>query len=346
MAHDHPPAGIEPGAVTAWLGERVAIDPPLRFELIAGGRSNLTFTVTDQAGRRFVLRRPPLHSVLDSAHDVGREYRIMTALRPTAVPVPETVGYCADTELIGAPFYVMHHVDGLVVRDVATAERLPMEARHRAAEQVVDVLLALHALDPEAVGLGDLGRHDGYIERQLRRWRRQLAESRTRELPLLEEVADRLARAIPPQQGVAIVHGDYRLDNLIVGPDGEVRAVLDWELCTLGDALADLGLLVVYWAEPGDDLLPLLTAPTLAAGFPGRRWIAERYAAGSPRRTEALDFYIAFAYWKLAIILEGVYARFRAGAYGDLDDPGVAGFAAVVDALAERAADAAARAGI
>ena len=269
----------------------------------------------------------------------------MDALAPTPVPVPVVVGATQDDDVTGAPFFVMQRVDGHVVRTQADAERmLPEAARHAAGEQLVDVLLQLHAVDPDQVGLGDLGRGTGYIARQLKRWHGQLQAGRTRELPLLDEIHDRLAAAVPDQQATRVVHGDYRLDNVIVGDDGVVRAVLDWEICTLGDPLADLGLLLVYWSDPGEQFAPLLDAPTLAPGFPTRVDLRRRYAEGSDLDLGELDFYTAFGYWKLAAILEGVYSRYAAGVYG-ADDDSWKGYPERIDRLGELAADATAAAG-
>lgn len=338
--------GIDHAAVTDWLQARTALTPPVTFTVIEGGRSNLTYTVTDAAGNRLILRRPPLHGVLESAHDMGREHRIITALAGTDVAVPGTIGYEPDPAVTGAPFYVMHHVEGAVLRDAGTAaDLLPEPLRRMASEAVVDTLVRLHRVDPDAVGLGDLARREAYIARQLKRWHGQLQQTRTRELPLLDEVHARLAADIPPQGPATIVHGDYRLDNLILAPlTGEVAAVLDWELTTLGDPLADLGLLLVYWAEPGDRMIPLLDSPTLLPGFASRTELAERYAARSGRDLTHLDFYVAFGYWKLACILEGVYSRYASGAYGDTGDS-FRSFGDIVLQLGERAAEAAGRAG-
>jgi aminoglycoside phosphotransferase (APT) family kinase protein len=338
--------GIELDAVTTWITDRTAAVAPLAFEVVQGGRSNLTYTVTDADGRRLILRRPPLHGVLQSAHDMGREHRIISALAETDVPVPPTVGLEEDASVTGAPFYVMDFVDGVVVRDAATArERLTPDVRAAAADDLVDVLVRLHEVDVDEVGLGDLARREDYLARQLKRWHGQLAQARTRDLPVLDDVHARLVADIPPQGPATVVHGDYRLDNLILDPDtGGVRAVLDWELTTLGDPLADLGLLLVYWAEPGDDVLPLLDSPTTVEGFPTRESVAARYAARSGRDVDDLDYYVAFGYWKLACILEGVYSRFASGAYGETDDSFRA-FGDMVLALGERAAEAAGRAG-
>lgn len=341
-----PMAGIRADAVTGWFAGHVpGVRPPLAFTPISGGQSNLTYAVTDQAGGRWVLRRPPLTGVLPTAHDMAREHGIVSALRDTAVPVPRAFGLCADESVSGAPFYVMEHVDGVVPRDEATvAATFDLAARAAASHALVDVLVALHGVDPEAVGLGRLGRGHGYVERQLARWRRQWEQSKTRELPAITEVHRRLSANVPAQDRVAIVHGDYRLDNLILSPAGEVRAVLDWELCTLGDPMADLGLLHVYWSEPGDDTLPLGTAPTRLPGFPTRAELAAAYERGAGRPVDQLDFFVALGYWKLAVILEGVYARFAAGAYGH-DDQSWRAFPEVVVRLADLALAAAERTG-
>ena len=338
--------GIDVEAVTDWLMERVpGVQPPLSFSLIAGGRSNLTYRVSDAAGGAWVLRRPPRGTLLASAHDMGREHRIIAALARSPVPVPPVVGLSPDDSVNGAPFYVMDFVDGLVIRNPEEAAKVGESIRWAAAESLVDTLVALHDVEPDDVGLGDLGRHDGYVERLLRRWRGQWEQSKGRDLPLVEEVAERLARDVPAPSRTSIVHGDYRLDNAIVAPeDGRVRAILDWELCTLGDPLADVGMLLMYWTEPGDEFSPLFWAPTTAPGFPGRKEVAARYAAGSGRDLSEIDFYVALALWKAAVILEGVYARYAAGAYGDADDSW-RHFDEVIPKLAEAAAEAASRAG-
>lgn len=344
MAETH--EGVDHDHVVRWLTERVEVQPPLDFEVVEGGRSNLTFIVTDQQRRRWVLRRPPLHSVLPSAHDMEREYTVMSALEPTDVPVPATVGYEGDDSVIGSEFYVMHHVDGEVVRDLdAATSVLTEEQRARAGGELVDVLVRLHAVDPDEVGLSDFGRKDGYIQRQLKRWHGQLEKGGQRDLPVLDDVYRRLAADVPEQGPATIVHGDYRLDNVILGPEGGVRAVLDWELCTLGDPLADVGLLAVYWSDPGDETIPLLSAPTAADGFPRRAEAVQRYAELSGRDLSELDYYVAFAFWKLAIILEGVYTRFSEGAYGEVDDQSFRQFADLVLRLGERADEAASNVG-
>jgi aminoglycoside phosphotransferase (APT) family kinase protein len=334
-------AGIDAAKVTAWLEEHIeGARGPFRFEIIAGGHSNLTYAVLAADGRKLVLRRPPLGHVLASAHDMGREHRIIAGLQATAVPVPPALGFCDDVSVTGAPFYVMGYVEGVVVRDRATAERaLSVEARDRVSRSLVDTLAAIHAVDLEAAGLADLGRHEGYVARQLKRWYGQWNLQKTRELPLVDEVHDALAARIPPQGPATIVHGDYRLDNTMVSPEGDVVAVLDWEICTLGDPLADLGLLLVYWTGPDDAPSAWAGDSTTAPGFWNRDRLAARYAEISGRDIGNLDFYVAFGFWKLACVLEGVYARYLGGALGDRDPAELQVFKDQVDAAARMAAE-------
>jgi aminoglycoside phosphotransferase (APT) family kinase protein len=330
------PEGIDAGNVTEWfVAHATGVVPPLSFRLIAGGRSNLTYRVDDRAGHTWVLRRPPLGHVLPTAHDMGREHRIISALAPTDVPVPGVVGLCEDEAVNGAAFYVMEFVEGAILRDRATAEALDHDGRVRAGHQIADVLARIHAVDPDAVGLGELGRKEAYVERQLRRWHRQWEGSKTRDLPVVDEVHGALAERVPEQGPAAIVHGDYRLDNCLVAPDGTIAAVLDWELCTLGDPLADVGLLLVYWSERDDGYTALGESATGLDGFPTRAELSARYAERSGRDLSDVDYYVAFGYWKLACILEGVYARYRAGVMGEAS--GFEGFGQQVELLAQAA---------
>jgi aminoglycoside phosphotransferase (APT) family kinase protein len=328
------PNGIDVDRVTAWFTEHApGVVPPLSFDLVAGGRSNLTFVVDDDAGHRWVLRRPPLGHVLATAHDMGREHRIISALAPTDVPVPGVVGLCTDEAVNGAPFYVMEHVDGLVLRDAHHAQEVSPEVRRRAGLSLAENLARIHAVDPDAVGLGDLGRKEGYIERQLKRWNGQFEKAKTREVPEVAEAHARLAANIPVQGPATIVHGDYRLDNCIIDATGEVAAVLDWEICTLGDPLADLGVLMCYWTEPGDEFGALPGSATTLEGFPSRAELVAAYEAAGGRKAERLGYYEAFGYWKLACILEGVFARYKGGAMGD-DGADADAFGGVVTLLA------------
>jgi aminoglycoside phosphotransferase (APT) family kinase protein len=337
--------GVDVAKVTAWFEANIpGATGPLAFDLIAGGHSNLTYGVTDAAGHHYVLRRPPLGHVLATAHDMTREHKIISALGPTDVPVAPALGLCTDESVNGAPFYVMDFVDGRVLRDAAAAQELSVAARRNAGVSIADTLARIHAVDPAAVGLGDLGKTEGYIARQLKRWYGQFQQSQTRELPKVHEVHDALAARIPEQGPAAVVHGDYRLDNCMTDDDGNVIAVLDWEICTLGDPLADVGLLMVYWTEADDSHSMLLTAPTQVEGFLTRKEVLDRYAEASGRDLSHIDFYIAFGYWKLACIVEGVYARYVGGAMGS-DASGFEGFALQVERCADAAADAVARLG-
>jgi len=315
------PAGIDTGNVTTWMiGHEPSVVPPLGFELITGGLSNLTYLVSDATDRRWVLRRPPLGHVLATAHDVAREHRIITALAPTPVPVAPSIGLCTDEAVNGAPFYVMEHVDGIVARDTEAGGQLSPGARRRAGAALVEVLASIHEVDVDAVGLGDLGRREAYVERQLSRWSRQWEATRDGEVPVVDELHGRLAASVPPQGPATIVHGDYRLDNCILTSDGEIAAVLDWELCTLGDPLADVGLMLVYWVEAGDAIQTGLPTATTLEGFPSRVELVQMYADRSGRDVDEIGYYVALGYWKLACILQGVLVRYRAGAMGDQGD--------------------------
>ena len=306
---------LGPG-VEAWIAERVqGTVPPLEFDRIAGGYSNRTYLVTDASGQRSVLRCPPAHAVPAGAHDVAREHRILRALQPTPVPTPEPLGLCADGSVSPVPFYVMSFAEGSVIASVHDAEeRLPSaESRRRVGHHVIDTLAELHLVDVDAAGLGDLARREGYVERQLGRMSRMWDQTRTRDLPLVEEVRARLARAVPPQLQTGVVHADFRLGNLVIGTVGAVAAVLDWELCTLGDVLADLAFLLNNWEQPGDEHPPVWMEqpPTTAGGFPTRQELADRYADRTGFDLGALAYHRALAYWRLAIIAEGIKHRYE-----------------------------------
>jgi len=313
------PAGIDTVRVTRWLADHVdGLVAPVEFDLISGGRSNLTYRLTDAVGAVYALRRPPTGGVLATAHDMSREWRFISVMAPTTVPVATPLAYCGDADVTGAEFYVMGFVDGHVLADRDAGLVLAPAARARAGEQVVDVLVALHALDPVAAGLGDLVRRTGYVERQLRRWHAQVHAPETAEhteaaaLALLDEVHDLLARRVPAQ-GNGVVHGDFRPGNAAFGPDGSVRAVFDWELATTGDPMADLGWLASGWEDPGDDIPPTTSGPGAAPGFPARAEIVARYASQSGRDVSYLPYWLAFSRWRSA----GVRARYVGGRMAD-----------------------------
>jgi aminoglycoside phosphotransferase (APT) family kinase protein len=330
--------GIDIARVSSWLETNIAdAQSPFDFRLIAGGRSNLTFAVTDACGRRFVLRRPPLAQVLATAHDMAREHRIISAVGTTDVPVPLALGLCTDNEVNGAPFYVMSYVDGVVLDGLERAAELPVRLRPQVSEHLVDVLADLHAVDIDDVGLGDLAKREGYVERQVKRWSMQWEQSKTRELAAIDEVAKQLRDHLPAQQGVSIAHGDFRFGNCLTDVDlGRINAVLDWELCTLGDPLADLGYLGVYWYDGSAENMRA-NDPTPAGGFPPFSDLVQRYAQRTGRDVSGIGYYVAFGCWRLAVISEGVYSRYVHGAMGDGGDFDVATFKEATESLAERA---------
>lgn len=308
-------AGINSARVSDWLVANVpGLAAPFEFTLIAGGHSNLTFRAVDANGRAIVLRRPPLGHVLESAHDMGREHKIISALARSGVPVAPALGLCKDNDVNEAPFYLMEFVTGAVLHDKDAALKMSAADRHALGLHVVDVLAHLHQLDPDAVGLGDLGRKEAYLSRQISRWTKQWVASKTHEIPEMEAVGALLTERMPEQIGSAIVHGDYRLGNMMVDP-GRIKAVLDWELCTLGDPLADFGYLLNSWVLPEDGTVDVV--PTAAGGFPSREVLTDRYAKATGRDLSQINYYRAFSHWRLAAIGQGVYKRYLVGAMGE-----------------------------
>ena len=331
--------GIHAERVTEWFRNNIpGVNPPLEFSLIVGGHSNLTYRVTDSAGSTYVLRRPPLGAVLATAHDVGREHKIISGVGRTDVPVPRALGLCSDEAVNDAPFYVMNFVEGVVIVDANDARQNFKEpARRDISRSVIEVLAKLHAIEPDDVGLGDLGRREAYLARQLKRWRGQWEKSKTRELPEMEEVYEALQSEIPVQVGSTIVHGDYRLGNMITAADAKIAAVLDWELCTLGDPMADVGYLMNNWEEPGETgpASRSMGLPSSADGFATRKEMLDHYTELTGRDVSGVDYYRAFQYWRLAAIVEGVLARYLKGVMGGKADTTL--FKQQVDGLAQSA---------
>ena len=300
------PRGLDLERLRTYLGS-----PPLTATMFQGGRSNLTYAVTDGTDR-WVLRRPPLGHVLATAHDMSREHRVLDALSRAGFPAPRPIRLCTDPDVIGAPFYLMEHVDGTIYRDAAVLRALGPAAVRTLILSLVDTLADLHALDYTAIGLADFGHPDGFNERQVRRWKKQLDASRSREVPGIEELHARLAVQVPDGAG-SVVHGDYRLDNVLIGPDRGINAVLDWEMSTLGDPLSDLALMLVYAGRP---VMIQAGRPGASIDLPGHPSIdemAEQYAKRSGRDVSDLHWYIGFATFKLAVIAEGVHYRFVQG---------------------------------
>ena len=323
--------------LAGWLRATVpGASGPLRVDQLSGGSSNLTFRVRDDV-HDLVLRRPPSSHVLATAHDVGREHRVQAALAGTDVPVPRMVASCDDPSVLGAPFYVMERLDGVVYSTVDDVAHLRDDDAAAAADRHVDVLAALHAVDVDAVGLGGLGRREGVVARQVARWQTQWDRSRVDGLAVVDEVGARLAAAVPADQPATLVHGDFSFNNTMWARHrpAELLALLDWEMATLGDPLTDLGLLTAYWGPVGDVLWRNRPAQAhRAPGFPSVDVVVDRYAATSGRPVDALGFYQALATYKLAVIAAGAAARLAATA-----PDRAAGARAVTEELAVMALD-------
>ncbi len=328
--------GVDLAALTRWLDDA---KPNLRRgeligKVISGGKSNLTYRITD-GEQAWALRRPPLAHVLPTAHDMVREYRVISALAPTAVPVADAIALCEDPDVLGAQFYLMSFVDGVVLDHPADIAGLDPAIARRTCEQLIDTLVDLHAVDPEAVGLRDFGRPAGFLARQVRRWHGQWQASETEPRPELAALVERLTTTMPEQSPSSIVHGDYRLTNVMFGPDlSGIAAVVDWEMATLGDPLTDVGLLVVYQtlsAEGGEFVMPRMR-PT--DGFLTADELVERYDRGSKRDLTHLDWYVGFGYFKLAVVAEGIHNRY---VQGKTVGEGFADFGPAVPALLQSA---------
>ncbi|MCI0813920.1 MAG: phosphotransferase family protein [Chloroflexi bacterium] len=309
------PPGIDLDSLTPWFSEHVAPVKSLSAQIVGHGRSNLTYRVEAEDGRAWVVRRPPLSHVQKTAHDMAREFRIISALEPTGFPVPKPYALCTDDSVIGAQFYVMEFVDGIIAVDPnEVGAKFDEGDRRKIGEELVDVLVRLHSFHPEEIGLKDFGRPSGYLERQVRRFGEQLETIRYRETKELDDLAKRLQAAIPEERRLGIVHGDYRLDNAILNDEGHMIAVLDWEMCTLGDSLADMGLLQMYWGNPTSSQLNIgATSVMSLPGFPTWEEAAARYEEKSGADLSGLDFYTVLAHFKLGVILENMYKRFLDG---------------------------------
>jgi aminoglycoside phosphotransferase (APT) family kinase protein len=310
-----------PDTVVRWFrGHIDEIEGEVEFTRIAGGRSNLTYRVTDEAGHAWALRRPPLGGVLETAHDMGREWRFLSALNPTDVPVPTPRAFCDDHDVWGADLYVMDFAPGKVLNDTGSGEQVPESARATVGTSTIDVLVALHHVEPAAVGLDDLSRPGNFVARQLKRWHRQAHSSAMEDLSALDAAHDALAARVPEGE-VGIVHGDFRPGNIAYSPDGQAVAVFDWELATIGDPLCDLGHLLVSWSEPGDTVPEALSSPTPAGGYPTRAELIDRYTAATGTGDVDIAYYLAFARWRAACIHAGVWTRYQAGDMGADADP-------------------------
>ncbi|GAB3126372.1 phosphotransferase family protein [Tsukamurella serpentis] len=300
--------GLDLSALGQWLPQHVeGAGTQLEASLIAGGKSNLTYRISD-GDSTWILRRPPVGELLATAHDMGREYRMMSALRGTAVPVPQVYTFCEDPGVLGAPFYIMSEVDGVPYRRATELAALGAERTRTISERLIDTLVELHRVDPADVGLADYGRPEGFLGRQVQRWRKQFAAAHTRDLPSVDRLYTALQQRVPADRVPGIVHGDYRLDNVLITPQDQPGAVLDWELATIGDSLTDLALMLVYGRLA--ELSPATVSDvTTAPGFLTEQQIIDRYACGSALDLRDFGFYIALASFKLAGIVEGIHYR-------------------------------------
>jgi len=304
------PPGLDLAALGAWLGRAAPglLTGPLSGAVVAGGKSNLTYVVDDGTGS-VIVRRPPLGHVLATAHDMVREHRVMAALHETAVPVPEMYAVCGDDTVIGAPFYVMELVEGVPYRTAEELSLVGTQRTRRIGERMIDTLADLHDVVPESVGLADFGRPEGFLQRQVRRWTTQLDGSWTRELKGADELEALLGKRLPEQSAPAVIHGDYRLDNLLVSSRDEIGAVVDWEMATLGDPLTDVALLLTYHRIAELGVGQGVSTASRAPGFVTNDDVVARYGARSDRDLTHLGFYEALACFKLAVILEGIHYR-------------------------------------
>lgn len=310
--------GYDVPAVEAWIAANVpALRAPLTWTRLEGGHSNLTYRLDDADGRVAVIRRPPLGELLPKAHDMAREWAVISALGPTSVPVPAALGFCDDPAVTGARFYVMGHIDGHPLYNADDTRRyVPGDKRVAMAHSFFDALADLHALDPDEIGLSDLGKKEDYVGRQVKTWYRSWTASvapAQYDDPRAHSLHDFFLANVPDQGPARVVHGDYGVHNVLIGKSGVVEAVVDWEISTLGDPLADLAYALNVWPDPSDPAPPADTAATSPPGFPGRKALAARYAARTGRDLSKLDYYVGFNRWKSACIVHGVYARYMAG---------------------------------
>lgn len=305
-------------SLTGWLEKEIGATGPFDITLLTGGRSNLTYLI-EGADQRYVLRRPPSGDLPKGAHDVLREAGILSSLEGK-VPVPKIYGCCEDREILGVPFIVMEHLEGHILRTPEDVQReASMQLRASAGASLVDALVDLHKVPVEKTSLSGLADRKDYLQRQLHRWDSNWKHTRTRDLPDLAAAHEWLVANAPAQPRVSIVHGDFRLDNCMLDSVGAVVGVLDWEIATVGDPMADLGQLLMYWAEPADEFTALVSPPTQAPGFTTRDELARRYLEATNEDPARLEYFIIFNWWKVACIVENVYSRMLQGVMGEVD---------------------------
>jgi len=315
---DPNPEGYDTDAVDKWVSENTqSLVPPFKWYRLEGGHSNLTYRIDDANGKQAVIRRPPQGVLLPKAHDMSREWALISALGPTSVPVPEAIGFCEDPDVIGAWFYIMGMINGSpLYKGEDTQAIVPENMRTITANSFIDVLADLHSLDPDEIGLGELGKKENYVGRQLKTWYRSWTSSvepAQFDDPRAHELKDFFLENMPDQGMARVVHGDYGLHNVLIGADSKIAAVVDWEISTLGDPLADLAYALNPWPDPSDAIPPDPESATAQPGFPGRLAMAARYGERTGRDLSQLDYYVGLNRWKTAAIVHGVYGRYMAG---------------------------------
>ena len=323
--------------IREYISSNIDLNIDFDFEKFKVGRSNITFKIFDSKNT-YVLRRPPFGNKLESAHNMQREYKIITELSKNNLRVPNPIHLCADKNISQDDFYIMEYIDGETIADNLNAENYSKKDKELITNSFVTTLTELHNFDVQSSGLKDLGKHEGYVERQLIRWNKQFSAQKVREINDLDVATNILLEKIPTQQRVSIVHGDYRLDNVRV-KDNNVAAVLDWELCTLGDPLADLGTVIASWADKKEKDTPFIYSPSLSGGFPSRDKILTLYEENSQLNLNEIEFYVRLSFWKHAMIMEGVYVRYSLGYYGNVDKKDVEAFGKSTLSFAKKASN-------
>ena len=310
--------------IRTYITSNIELEYQFRFEQFKVGRSNITFKIFDDSNS-YVLRRPPFGDKLESAHNMQREFRIISELSENNIKVPKPILLCTDKNISDDDFYIMEYVDGVTIADNLVADNYSNNDKKEITYSFITTLAELHTFDVKNSNLNDLGKHEDYVERQLNRWTKQFNAQKVRDIPELDVATQLLFDTIPAQQKVSIVHGDYRLDNVRIN-NNSVAAIVDWELCTLGDPLADIGTVIASWSNKNEADTPFIYSPSLSDGFPSRQEIIDIYESKSNLSLDDIEFYIRLSFWKHAMIMEGVYVRYSLGYYGNVDKKDVDAF--------------------
>ena len=323
--------------VREYISLNLDLDYEFKFEQFKVGRSNITFKIFDDSNV-YVLRRPPFGKKLESAHNMQREFKIITELSKNNLKVPKPVLLCVDKQISEDDFYIMEYIEGETIADNLIAEKYSDIEKQKITESFISALAELHSFNVLNSELSDLGKHEDYVSRQLNRWNKQFDAQKVRDISDLDVATELLFENIPTQQKVSIVHGDYRLDNVRIS-NNSVAAVVDWELCTLGDPLADLGTVIASWSNKDEIDTPFIYSPSLSEGFPSRQEILNLYEEKSILNLDEIEFYVRLSFWKHAMIMEGVYVRYSLGYYGNVDKKDVDAFGQSTLSFAKKASN-------